>query len=166
MSHDDTPRSGAMRTPLRALLTIACAAGIAAAAPARADVPAAFQGIWVPAKAACGSPLRMVVGADRLTFEHGSDRQDLRGIQMAGPGYFPPDYRGIAAVLITEFDGHQPVTVTFNPGEKKGTALAEFAPLLSGKSTPQMAAYNARIKSLRLATRFTLDKVPLKKCAK
>jgi len=108
----------------------------------------------------------MVVDADRLTLEQGSDRQELGGIEMAGPGYFPPDYRGVMAVLITEFDGQQPVTVTFNPDEKKGSALAEFSRATPGKATPQLAVYNKRITTLNLAKRFALDKVPLKKCAK
>jgi len=166
MSQDNTPRSHTWRTPLRAVAATVCIAGTFAAAPARAGVPAEFQGAWVPAKAACGSPLRMVVGADRLTLEQGSDRQELGRIEMAGPGYFPPDYRGVMAVLITEFDAQQPVTVTFNAGEKKGTALAEFSRSLPGNATPQMAAYNTRITALKLAKRFALDKVPLKKCAK
>jgi hypothetical protein len=143
---------------LRAVAATVCIAGAFAAAPARAGVPAEFRGAWVPAKAA--------VDADRLTLEQGSDRQELGGIEMAGPGYFPPDYRGVIAVLITEFDGQQPVTVTFNPDEKKGSALAEFSRATPGKATPQLAVYNKRITTLNLAKRFALDKVPLKKCAK
>ena len=40
--------------------------------------------------------------------------------------YFGPDYRGIQAVLITEFEGAQPVTATFNLNEKKGVAQLEL----------------------------------------
>lgn len=166
MKLDNMPRGHTSGTPMRALAASICIAGAFAAGPAGAAIPLEFQGVWVPAKAACGSPLRMLVGADRLTLEQGSDRQELGGIEMAGPGYFPPDYRGVMAVLITEFDGHQPVTVTFNAGEKKGSALAEFSRPLPGNATPQMAAYNTRITTLKLAKRFALDKVPLKKCAK
>jgi hypothetical protein len=160
------PQSHTSGRPLRAVVESVCLAGVFAAGSAGAGVPAEFQGVWVPTKAACGSPLRMVVGADRLTLEQGSDRQELGGIEMAGPGYFPPDYRGVMAVLITEFDGHQPVTVTFNAAEKKGSALAEFSRPLQRNATPQMAAYNMRITTLKLAKRFALDKVALKKCAK
>ena len=166
MTHGDTTESGAMRVCKRALLAGVFVVNITASVPAHATVPAEFQGAWVPTKATCGSPLRMVVGADRLTLEQSTDRQELGGIEMAGSGYFPPDYRGVMAVLITEFDGQQPVTATFNAGEKKGIALAEFAPFMPGKATPQLTAYNARITALNLAKRFALDKVPLKKCAK
>ena len=69
------------------------------------------------------------------------------------------------AVLITEFDAHQPATLTYNLGEKKGVAQIEFSPLMPGKSTPMLNAYNARVSRLALAKRFPLDKVPLKKCA-
>jgi len=84
---------------------------------------------------------------------------------MAGPGYFPRGYAGIMAVLITEFDGQQPATMTFNANEKKGAALIEFAPLMPGKATPQLTAYNKRITQLGLAKRFPIDKVALKRCA-
>jgi hypothetical protein len=40
------------------------------------------------------------------------------------------------AVLITEFDGQQPATMTFNLREKKGVAQIEFSPVMPGKATP------------------------------
>ena len=67
-------------------------------------------------------------------------------------------------MLITEFDGQQPVTMTFNVGEKKGVAQADFSPVMPGGNA-QAAAYNARINQLNLAKRFPLNKVTLKKCA-
>jgi hypothetical protein len=132
---------------------------------AAAAVPAPLQGKWVPASGTCDSAVRMQVAASALTLTNGSDSQTIGGIEMAGPGYFPPGYRGIEAVLITEFDAQQPVTVTFNADEKKGIARAEFAPVLPGKPTAQLKAYNARISQLNLARRFPLNKVSLKKCA-
>jgi hypothetical protein len=128
-------------------------------------VPAPLQGKWVPSSGTCDSAVRMQVAATSLTLTNGSDSQTLGGIEMAGPGYFPPGYRGIEAVLITEFDAQQPVTVTFNADEKKGIARAEFAPVMPGNPTAQLKAYNARISQLNLAKRFPLNKVSLKKCA-
>jgi hypothetical protein len=138
---------------------------LAACAECWSAVPAEFQGVWVPSAAACASPLRVQISADRVTLANGNDSDSLGGIEMAGLGYFPPDYRGIMAVLITEFDGHQPLTMTFNPGEKKGVAQAEFAPVQPGGVTAQAKAYNAHIAKLNLAKRFALNKVLLKKCA-
>lgn len=147
----------------RVMAAAALLAGPAVAAP-NGPVPVDLRGTWVVATAGCNAALRLQVGADRITFEHGGDRESLGGIEMAGPGYFPAGYGGIMAVLITEFDGHQPVTVVFNADEKKGVARAEFAPPMPGKATPMLKAYNARVSALRLATRFPLDKVALKKC--
>jgi hypothetical protein len=128
-------------------------------------VPAEWQGTWVSVKAACDSPVRVVVTADRLTLVNGDDRQALGGIEMAGPGYWGPDYQGIEAVLITEFDGQQPVTAVFNVGEKKGVAQVSFAPVQGGASgNALLSAYNKRITELNLARRFPLHEVPLKKC--
>ena len=152
------------RTALVCLLVAAgLTPGTAAAGPN--DAPPQFRGAWVPAKATCESPVRMVVGTDRLTLQNGKDTEDLGGVEMAGPGYFAPGYRGIMAVLFTEFSGDQPALVTFNPGEKKGVAQLEFAPVMPGKGNALKAKYNAHISKLALARRFPLDKVPLKKCA-
>ncbi len=151
-------------TVATALLACAWLAPIAPAFAA-GSVPAAFQGTWVSAKAACDSPVRLRITADRLTLANGTDSESLGGIEIAGPGYFPPGYNGIMAVLLTEFSGEQPAMVTFNVGEKKGAALLEFSPVIPGKATPQSAKYNARISKLNLAARFPMAKVTLKRCA-
>nr|HET7857630.1 hypothetical protein [Caldimonas sp.] len=148
---------------VRCLLPLLLSSTFASAAAA-AGVPATFHGTWVPAKSTCDSPLRVTVGADRVTLANGGDRESLGGIEMAGPGYFAPGYSGIMAVLITEFDGQQPATMTFNANEKRGAALIEFAPVISGKPTPLSNAYNARIGKLGLAKRFPIDKLALKRC--
>jgi len=155
---------------LRRCVAISCLLAVAGLAPGVSsagpnDAPAQFRGPWVPAKATCDSPIRMVVGADRLTLVNGKDTEDLGGVEMAGPGYFAPGYRGIMAVLLTEFSGDQPAVVTFNVGEKKGATQVEFAPVMPGKGNAQQAKYNAHISKLDLAKRFPFDKVPLKKCA-
>jgi len=103
-----------LRAVFHALLVDLCVAASTVSTEAMATVPAQFQGTWVPSKGTCESLARVSVAADRLTLFNGKDREVLGGVKMAGPAYFPPDYRGIMAVLITEFDGHQPVTVTFN----------------------------------------------------
>ena len=129
-------------------------------------VPGEWQGTWVPVKAACESAVRVLITADRLSLVNGNDKQAIGGIEMAGPAYWGPDYQGIEAVLITEFDGQQPVTAVFNAGEKKGIALVSFAPVQPGAGgNAQMTAYNKRITELNLAKRFPLHEGPLKKCA-
>ena len=146
------------------MLASALLAAAASGAAAPNIVPAEFHGTWVAVKAACESPLRVLVSADRLMLQNGSDKESLGGIEMAGPGYFPPTYSGIMAVLLTEFSGDQPVMVTFNLAEKKGAAQLDFAPVMPGKATAQLAKYNAHIAKLDLARRFPLDKARLKRC--
>src|SRR5688572_3393397 len=131
---------------------------------AQKTVPAEHRGKWVPAKGACESTVTMVVAADRVTFTNGKDTETLGDIEMAGPGFFPPGYRGIQAVLLTEFSGNQPATITFNAKEKKGVGLVEYSPVTLRPNAP-VDAYNTRIMKLNLAKRFPMDKVPLKKCA-
>jgi len=153
----------------RPLLLALCAGlGLGAAASAvdaAGVVPAEFHGVWVPAKASCDSPLRVVVASDRLTLRNGHDSEPFTGIEMAGSGYFPPNYNGIMAVLITESNGDQPVTATFNLREKRGVAQVEFAPVLPGKGNAQQAKYNAHMSKLDLARRFPLHQAALKRCA-
>lgn len=153
------PSRGA-RLPLVGLLLLTGAS----VAAAQNTTPPALQGTWVPAKATCESPSRVIVGPDRITLVNGKDTEVIAGAEMAGPGYWGPDYNGIMAVLITEFDGQQPVTMSFNVGEKKGVAQVEFAPAMPG-GNPQQAAYNKRIGQLNLLKRFPLNKVLLKQCA-
>ena len=152
------------RTFVIAILSIAVSTVAVSQTTNRNAVPAEFQGRWVPSKSTCESQAGVVVAADRLTLVNGKDSESIGGIEMAGPGYFAPDYRGIMAVLITEFSGQQPVFATFNYGEKKGAAQLDFAPVMPGTPNQQRNAYNARISKLNLAKRFPLDKILLKKC--
>jgi hypothetical protein len=139
---------------------------LATAHAAAAQVPAEFQGDWVAARAACGAPLRVRVEAARITLQNGADMEAFGGIEMAGPSYFGPGYAGIQAVAITEFDGDQPVTATFNLDEKKGVAQMELAAPSPGRApNAAVAALNARFSKLNLSARFPLNRIPLKRCA-
>jgi len=162
-AYDRVRRSIRRAVVLVAMLSCAPMLAIPPAA-AQSVVPSEFHGNWVPAKAACDSPLRIAVSGDRLTLVNGKDSQGLGEIEMAGPAYFQPGYRGIMAVLFTEFSGHQPVILHFNAGEKKGVAQAEFAATITPAQTPHAKAYNAHIAKLNLAKRFPLEKIAPKKC--
>lgn len=61
-------------------------------AAAQNTVPPEFHGTWVPGNATCPSPVRVQVAAQVLTLvnDSGNDSAALGGIEMAGPGYFPP----------------------------------------------------------------------------
>jgi hypothetical protein len=138
---------------------------LAAAPAAAAPVPAEYQGDWVAASAACTSPVKVRIETARVTLVNGADMESFEGIEMAGPSYFGPDYNGIQAVLITEFEGAQPVTATFNVNEKKGVAQLELGvPTPAHPANKVAAASNARLAKLGLRQRFPLQNVPLKKC--
>jgi hypothetical protein len=138
---------------------------VVTAAPGAAQVPAEYQGEWVAASAACTAPLRARIDAARLTLLNGADMESFAGIEMAGPGYFGPEYKGIQAVLITEFEGAQPVTATFNVEEKKGVAQFELGvPTPAHPANKVAAAHNARLATLNLRKRFPLQAIALKRC--
>ena len=166
MPHQRTHAAGNRTLRDAAAILLSAMAGLTPIASSAGpnDVPPQYQGSWVPSKATCDSPVRVVITADRLTLRNGQDTEAIGGIEMAGPGYFAHDYRGIMAVLLTEFSGDQPAMVTFNLGEKRGVAQVDFAPVVPGKANAQMAKYNAHISKLGLAKRFPLDKAQLKKC--
>ena len=138
---------------------------LAAPCAAAAQVPAEFQGEWVAASAACTAPLKARIEASKVTLINGADMEAFAGIEMAGPSYFGPDYKGIQAVLITEFEGAQPVTATFNFNEKKGVTQLELGvPTPAHPANKVAAASNARLAKLGLRKRFPLQNVALKKC--
>jgi hypothetical protein len=160
----DMPAPPMPPSPAPAPPPAATAAVTPAPAVAGARVPAELQGTWARDATACASGPRLHVGGDRVRLESASDVQVLAGLEVAGPGYFPPDYRGISAVLFTEFEGDQPATITFNPGERRGLAQVEFAPVMPGRATPQLARYNARVSQLDLARRFPMNRQTLRRC--
>lgn len=136
---------------------------LGSAGAANAQVPADFQGDWVSAKATCEAAVRFRVEASKFTLINGKDTQSFGGIEMAGPSYFGPEYNGIQAVAISEFEGDQPVTATFNANEKKGTAQIDYT-VLTGTVQPAYAAQAQRLNKLALGKRFPIAATPLKKC--
>jgi hypothetical protein len=134
------------------------------AGTAHAQIRAEFLGTWVPAAGPCTAAARVQFEAARLTLINGADKESFTNVEMAGPGFFPPDYNGIMAVALVDNAGDGPVSVTFNVQEKKGTAVVEFAFVMTGNVNPASAAMNARLAKLNLAKRFPLHNVPLKMC--
>jgi hypothetical protein len=156
---------------IRSIPHLACAGPfvlalvIGTARSASAQVPAEFTGEWVPAAAMCTSPVRIRVEAARITLVNGTDSEGFGGVEMAGPGFFGPDYRGISAVATAELDKDAPVQMVFNYNEKKGVAQAELASPIAGNVNAIGKALNARLAKLNLVKRFPLNQVALKKCA-
>jgi hypothetical protein len=149
-------RSGAL---LAAAILLAAGAGNAAAED---KVPADQQGDWVPAKAACQSPLRFRVAETRMTLINGKDSESYGDIGITHT-FFGPDYQGISFVAIPEFNrGDTAFTVYFNADEKKGMTKLS---ILVGQEAPGNDSYNAIVRAAKkLNQRFPLDNVLLKKC--
>src|SRR5215211_2530077 len=46
------------------------------------SVAATFRGEWVPAKARCTSPLRLIIDPNTVTFVKGDDREEFRKLEQ------------------------------------------------------------------------------------
>jgi len=64
------------------LLVATALAGITAHAMTGGSVEAKFRGTWVPASAACTSPLKLVIEANRVTFVNGAQRAEYRQLEQ------------------------------------------------------------------------------------
>ena len=125
------------------------------------EAPAEFRGDWVPAAGGCDSKLRFRVLADRFVLTNGTETQEYGDIAWPS-SYFGPDYTGISAVAIAEFEGDQPFTAYFNVDEKPGVTRLD---ILQGPDQPGNVALNAIVKAGKaLNARFPLHQVALKKC--
>jgi hypothetical protein len=144
----------------RALVILVLATSFAVA---QDKVPAEFQGDWVPATATCGSPARFRVTESKMTLVNGKDSASYGDIAIAH-SFFGPDYQGISVVAMPELNsGNPPFTVYFNADEHKGVTKLEIYQEIKGVQNAQVKAIQATAK--KLAERFPLNSVPLKKCA-
>jgi hypothetical protein len=124
-------------------------------------IPAEFRGDWVPRTATCESAVRFRVTETELILVNGKDSQAWGNVGVP-TSFFGPDYKGISAVALPDFDKDQPFTVYFNADEKRGVTIVEIYSEMKGPMNAQVAAIQAAAK--KLAARFPLNKVPLKKC--
>jgi hypothetical protein len=155
-----TTRSRARGTAAALLL---CGAVLGAGAAAAQDkIPADFQGDWVPAKSDCQSPARFRVTETGMTLVNGKDSQSYGDVGIAY-SFLGPDYQGIIVVALPEVNsGETPFTVYFNADEKKGVTTLDIYSEMQGVTNAQVMAIQAANK--KLAERFPLNKLPLKKC--
>lgn len=128
---------------------------------ARDTIPSEFRGDWVPQKAECASAVKLRVEEATLTLVNGADSQSWGNVGVP-TSFFGPDYQGISAVALPDFDASQPFTVYFNADEKKGVTKVSIYSEMKGPMNPQVAKIQAAAK--KLASRFPLNDLPLKKC--
>ena len=125
-------------------LTIATLAGATAHAMTGGSVAAGFRGAWVPASAACTSPLKLVIDANVVTFVNGAQRVEYRQLEQC----FTCMGRDVdnVTLLSTDAMGDSPFLIYLDASKKKATVRVDF----SNDKT--------------LGTRFPFGTAALKKC--
>lgn len=128
--------------PVPAVAALACASAIAMTGDSVAEP---FRGSWVPAKASCGSPLRLVIEANAVTFVNAEQRAEFRKLDQC----FSCMGRDVTdmTLLSTEAMGDSPFMITLDGRRKARPAIG-------------VDLGNDR----KLAARFPLHNVALKKC--
>jgi hypothetical protein len=138
--------------------------GVAVGSQAQDKVPGQFQGDWVPATAGCDSAVRFRVTESKMTLINGADKAEYGDLGTTAT-YFGDSYQGISVVFLPELNGgNPPFTVFFNADEKKGVAKVDIYTPMPGPMNAPGRAMQAAAK--KLATRFPVNKIPLKKCAR
>ena len=128
--------------PALALAALACASAVAMTGDSVAEP---FRGSWVPAKAACDSPLRIVIDPQAVTFVNGAQRAEFRKLEQC----FSCMGRDVQdmTLLSTDAMGDSPFMITLDGRKKAKPAIG-------------VDLGNDR----KLAARFPLHNVALKKC--
>jgi hypothetical protein len=129
---------------------------------AQEPIPAEFRGEWVAATAKCDAKVRFRVAESQMTLVNGKDSASYGDIAIAH-SFFGPDYQGISLAAFPEINsGNPPFTVFFNADEKKGVTKLDIYQEIKGPVSAQVKSIQAAAK--KLAQRFPLNSIPLKKC--
>ncbi len=106
-------------------------------------VHAGFLGEWVPATATCTSPLKLVIGANRVAFVSGADRAEYTRLEQC----FSCAGQGVEGVTLLSTDamGDSPFMITLDESHKRRTSMTIDL-------------------DKKLAARFPLGTKPLKRC--
>lgn len=108
------------------------------------EVEAKFRGEWVPAKARCTSPLRLIIGANVVTFVKDIDRAEFRKLDQCFT-CMGRDVENIT-ILSTDAMGDSPFMIYLDGSKKTAAVTVEFP------------------NDKKLGARFPFGKTPLKKC--
>ncbi len=129
-----------------ACAALVCAAG-GAAAMTGDSIDAKFRGDWVPAKAACTSPLKLTIGANVVALVNGADRIEYRKLEQCfscagGANDIDPP-----TMLTTEAMGDSPWTIYLDRKKKTPSLTVDFS------------------NDKKLGARFQFGSAALKKCS-
>ena len=129
-------------TSLPALLALACCAAFAMTGD---SVAVPFRGDWVPAKATCASPLKLVIDANVVTFVNGAQRAEFKKLEQCF-SCMGRDVQNVT-LLSTDAMGDSPFMITLD-GTKK--------------ARPGVSVELGN--DQKLAARFPLGNAGLKRC--
>ena len=107
------------------LLVATVLAGITAHAMTGGSVEAKFRGTWVPASAACTSPLKLVIEANRVTFVNGAQRAEYRQLEQC----FTCMGRDVdnVTLLSTDAMGDSPFLIYLDASKKQAAVRTDFS---------------------------------------
>lgn len=83
-----------------------------------------FRGEWVPAKAACTSPLKIIIEPTTVTFVNGSDRAEYRKLDQCFT-CMGHDVKDIT-LLSTDAMGDSPFMIYLDGSKKKAAVQVDF----------------------------------------
>lgn len=108
-----------------AFLAVTALAGVTVHAMTGGSVAAGFRGTWVPASAACTSPLKLVIDANVVTFVNGAQRAEYRQLEQC----FTCMGRDVDNVtsLSTDAMGDSPFIIYLDASKKKATVRVDFS---------------------------------------
>ena len=135
-----------MKTIATAVLALSVSACGAAQAMTGGSVEAKFRGDWVPAKAACTSPLKLLIEANAVSYVNGSQRAEFRKLEQCfscagGARDIDPP-----TMLSTEAMGDSPWMIYLDRKKKTPTLTVDLS------------------NDKKLGARFPLGTAALKKC--
>ena len=108
------------------------------------EVETKFRGEWVPGKARCTSPLRVIIGANVVTFVKDADRAEFRKLEQCFT-CMGHDVENIT-ILSTDAMGDSPFMIYLDGSKKRAAVTVEFP------------------NDKKLGARFPFGTTPLKKC--
>jgi hypothetical protein len=97
-------------------------------------VAAEFRGEWVPARAACTSPLKLIIEPNTVAFVKGADREEYRKLEQCFTcaGH---DVENVT-LLSTDAMGDSPFTIYLDGAKKKASLTVLYNDKKLGKRFP------------------------------
>jgi hypothetical protein len=89
------------------------------------SVDTKFRGTWVPAAAACTSPLKLVIDANMVTFVNGTQRVEYRQLEQC----FTCMGRDVdnVTMLSTDTMGDSPFMISLDASKKQASVRTDFS---------------------------------------